>query len=117
MFKVTNEQLLDLNISVIDEVSANSNVLINTEKVVVTPKNIAAGIELYLQGGLSAERLVAWASILVCNDCFVSNDGFDDEFEVMWYVLQRISTPFLDGEITPELMLAYKKELLTTYSL
>lgn len=74
------------------------------EEIVVFPLQIFNMLCMYLKNEISAEKLSEWASFLIMSDVYVCSDWKDQEkpekYERMWYVLQQLSSPELDGEIT-----------------
>jgi hypothetical protein len=85
-------------------------------EVVVLPIHVKKMLITYLDSKINSEQLNAWAEFLcfrsgeyVCEDW----DDFEkaDYYEDMWYVVQKLSTPIIDGDITPETVRQYLKEL------
>ncbi len=74
------------------------------KEIVVFPLQIVNMLCMYLKNEISAEKLSEWASFLITSDVYVCPDWKDQEksekYERMWYVLQQLSSPELDGEIT-----------------
>lgn len=74
-------------------------------------------LESYLEGSLSAEELTLWATHLTLIDAYVTPGWEDDEladrYEVMWDVLQELSTPAIDGEIDEQRVSGYLDRLET----
>lgn len=72
-------------------------------------------LHAYLDSKVGAQILQEWASWALVQDEFCvsgwDDDRIADHYEPMWYVLQRISTPFIDGEITRERVQSYVSEL------
>lgn len=84
-------------------------------KIEVTPSQIKNILSLYLERKVTKVDLNLWAEFLCFRDEYVSinseNDESADFYEDMWYVVQKLSTPQIDGEITPETVRQYIKEL------
>jgi hypothetical protein len=78
------------------------------EEVIVTPVPTINMLEGYLHDSVSAEDLSEWAAFLLSSDVYVCPDWQDDEksdkYELMWYALQQLSSPEIDGKITPEVV-------------
>ena len=76
------------------------------DEVIVTPRTIQNMLEKYLNNSVSARELSEWASFLITSDIYIcpdwENDDKAEQYETMWYVLQQISSPEIDGEITTE---------------
>lgn len=76
-------------------------------KVQITPEKIKLVLSKELQ---------IWADFLCFNDILVTpNHENEDNYEDMWYVLQKISTPFIDGEISIARISDYLSELNKKY--
>lgn len=85
-------------------------------EVVVLPKHVKAMLESYLENRITSDELNLWAIFLgyrageyVCKDW--ENDEVADYYEAMFYVVQKLSTPVIDGEITPDTVRVYLSEL------
>ena len=83
-------------------------------EVEVLPVHVKKMLLLYLNSQISAEQINAWA-VFLCHRTgeYICREDNDDEdfYEDMWYVVQKLSTPNLDGEITPGTVRIYLKEL------
>lgn len=88
--------------------TANVEIYVSTEIII----NV---LNKFHDGKVDAQWLIEWASFLLSNDVYVTEGWEDDDkadrYEPMWNVLQRLSTPFLDGSITDERVSAYIEEL------
>ncbi len=84
-------------------------------KIEVQPFQVRKIIISYLNGKINSLNLNRWAEFLCFRDEYVSknweNEKSADFYEDMWYVVQKLSTPEIDGEITPETVRQYLKEL------
>ncbi|MGD9592071.1 MAG: hypothetical protein AB7V32_06090 [Candidatus Berkiella sp.] len=85
-------------------------------EIIVLPKHVKAMLESYLAKNISAAELSDWATFLlfrpgeyVCKDW--ENDEVADYYEAMFYVVQKLSTPEIDGDITPDTVRVYLSEL------
>jgi len=84
-------------------------------KIVVLPVDVKKILMSYLKGDITLENLNIWAEFLCFRGEYVCNDWESDEsadyYEDMWYVVQKLSTPEIDGEITPDTVRVYLEEL------
>ena len=85
-------------------------------EVTISPWHVKKMLLAYLDESISAEQLNAWAEFIcfkgseyVCENW--ENDESADFYEDMRYVVQKLSTPEIDGEITPETVRNYLNEL------
>lgn len=73
-------------------------------KIYIEPSDLEPVLKDFLIGKFTPEEIQDWASwILLTEEFCVKNwedDQIADYYEPMWYVLQQLSTPSLDGEIT-----------------
>jgi hypothetical protein len=76
------------------------------EKIIVYPSQILNMLQMYLHNKINKEELSEWASFLILSDVCVCPDWEDDtkadKYEPMWYIIQQLSSPEIDGEITVE---------------
>lgn len=81
---------------------------VGAKEVHLKPTDLLPVLNQYLHGRLSAEVLRDWASWVLCQEDLSvegwQSDSVADHYEPMWYVLQQLSTPFIDGEISKELV-------------
>lgn len=84
-------------------------------QLIVLPKHVKNMLLLYLANNISAEKLSNWSSFVLIRDEYICENCDSDEsvdfYEDMFYVLQKLSTPFIDGEITPDTVREYLSEL------
>ena len=63
-----------------------------------------------------AQQLSDKSAFLISIDAYKTagweDDRQADKYESMWYILQQLSTPFIDGPITKERVGRYINELL-----
>jgi len=81
-------------------------------KIHLDPVAIIHVLEKFLQGEIDEWFVKQWALFILMMDCYVSpnfeyyinhNDyQADDKYEDVWYVVQQLSAPEIDGELTPE---------------
>lgn len=86
-------------------------------KVVVLPHHVKKILLSYLSSQINADELQRVTEFICYHTgAYIINDPNDDietqnYYEAMWYVIQKLSTPEIDGEITPETVLLYLSEL------
>lgn len=83
--------------------------------VTVRPFYVKKILHDYLSGKISSSQLNSWA-LFVCLRGEYScpnwqDDEFADHYEDMFYVIQKLSTPKIDGEINPDRVKEYLFEL------
>ena len=80
-------------------------------EVEVSVPQVVNRLQEYLRGRITADELMQWAAHLTLIDAYVTagwhDDAQADRFEPMWHVLQQLSSPAIDGEITPERVSEY----------
>lgn len=106
-------KILHGDISHIGQVN-ESDVALFGMRVMVTPIDIKKMLLDYLDGKLSADDLTNWAGFLCIRTEYVSpkcEDSNPDYYEDMWYVVQCLSTPEIDGEINEKQVHLYLSEL------
>lgn len=111
-------KILDGDIELIDTYS-NKYDRYNSEcKILITPQQIAKILADYLNKKLNPMELQKWADFLCHNDALYTprHEG-EDYYEDMWHVLQKISTPFIDGEINVNNISEYLTELNNKYKM
>ena len=107
------EEIIKGNISLIYQVNVR-DIALQKNKVEVQPADVNAMLDKYLTNKLSAEQLNNWASFVVLRGEYMSpeTDNVDDDYyEDLWSVIEALSLPEIDGEITPSRVREYKKEL------
>jgi len=100
-------------------ISREQGVYVFNVEVTMYPADVKYILLQYLSDKISADDLWEWARYILINSDVYRHprDHNDDEesdyyyYETMWYVIQRLSTPFLDGEITKPLVERYLTEL------
>lgn len=106
-----NTELIKTYVSMFDRYNSKC-------KILVTPEHIKKVLIDYLDKKMCSQELSIWADFLCCNDGFFTPyHENEDYYENMWYVVQRISTPFIDGEINIENISKYLAELIFEYKL
>ncbi|MFZ2486473.1 MAG: hypothetical protein WAW84_07790 [Candidatus Rickettsiella isopodorum] len=106
-------KILNGDISYISQVN-ESDVALFGMRVIVNPQDIKKILLAYLSGELSADDLTNWAGFLCIRAEYVSpkcEESNPDYYEDMWYVVQCLSTPEIDGEINEERVKQYLDEL------
>lgn len=71
----------------------------------LTEKNVNRALAKYVEGSITEENIEKWANFLEMNENVVYEKGFEDWISHVLFVL---STPSINGPITPDLA----KELL-----
>jgi len=75
-------------------------------QVTIIPSAIVKMLSIYLNRQISEKELSEWASFIIVSDVYVSPnweiDEQADKYESMWNILQQLSSPEIDGEVTPE---------------
>jgi hypothetical protein len=107
-------EILHGDISRISKVNENDVALYDME-VIVHPKDVKNMLQSYLEGRLSAEDLTNWAGFICVRGEYCSpnylEDAMADYYEDMFYVIQRLSTPEIDGEVNDATVKSYLAEL------
>lgn len=115
MDKINLLKILEGNVSLIDRVNVN-DVALSEDHVTVEPHHVRKMLKHYLAGQISSKDLTRWA-IFIClrGEYYGTPYSLDDEmadyFEDMFYVIQRLSTPEIDGEVNEERVRQYLSEL------
>ena len=72
-------------------------------------------LSAFLDKKINAEDLTNWARFICIRGEYCSPNYLDDEiadyYEDMFYVIQRLSTPKIDGEVNEERVKQYLSEL------
>ena len=107
-------KILHGDIDLIDDVNVE-DVALYEINVTVYPEDIRKVLIAYLQDNLSADDLTKWAQF-ICMRAEYGCPGWEDDkiadyYEDMMYVIQKLSTPKIDGEITKERVEQYLDEL------
>ena len=73
------------------------------EEVEIYPLDVQRMLWRYLKSEIEPDQLSSWASFLTISQAYLppASDHGEDYYEPMWYVLQQLATPELDGAITP----------------
>lgn len=107
-------KILHGDVSRIDKVIIDDSALYDV-KITVSPENVAKMLLAYLNKSINDEQLKNWANFLCSRAEYVSIDAdfniVSDYYEDMWYVIQRLSTPEIDGEINDSTVKKYLNEL------
>lgn len=95
-------RILEGDITHIDDVDV-SDVALYEDSVIIYPNHVKVMLEKYLAGSITSDELNKWARFIVlrgeydCPDCELSDE---DHYEAMWDVIQALSVPEIDGDIT-----------------
>lgn len=108
-------KILEGDVTYINNVDID-DVNICKPEVIVYPSHVKHILLEYLTHKISDKALTSWAEFLCFRADYCSpnymNDEMEDYYEDMWYVLQCLSTPEIDGAITAERVKQYLSELL-----
>lgn len=110
------ERVLEGDILHIDEIN-DYRIGLSEGIIEVKPSHVEKIINSFLSKKITASELTKWADFIFgrIEYCSVHIDNEDDDttdyYEDIWYVIQKLSTPYLDGEITEKLVKEYLKEL------
>lgn len=100
----------------IDEVNV-CDVALFEDHVVVYPKNVRDMLKRFLNGQLSAEDINKWAEFICLRGEYSNpsweneDDELQDYYLDMWDVIQSLSTPEIDGDISTPLVKQYLAKL------
>lgn len=107
-------KILEGDISHIDLVNVNDIALYEIQ-VSVEPHHVRKMLNDYLAGKINANDLTRWAMFICLRAEYGTSYYLDDEiadyYEDMFYVIQRLSTPEIDGEVNENSVKSYLKEL------
>jgi hypothetical protein len=118
-------QILNGDIDLIDRANIRDVALFEDE-VLLTPRHVRKMLINFLQGKISSLDLTRWAMFITMRDEYVSVDPkidcmtskFDEignYYCGMWTIIQRISTPHIDGEVNTISVGRYLEELDSLY--
>lgn len=110
--------ILNGKISLIDDFDMNEVRTLN-ERIIIKPSQIRKMLLKYLAGEISDFELNRWARF-ICQRTEYKVPGGDDDnindfYEAMYYVIQRLSTPEIDGDIDENRIQLYLDELDAKY--
>jgi hypothetical protein len=107
-------KILEGDISRIDSVNVE-DVALYEVRVTVQPCHVRTMLNDYLAGKVNANDLTRWAMFICLRVEYGTPDYLDDEiayyYEDMFYVIQCLSTPEIDGEVNEERVRQYLSEL------
>lgn len=114
MDKTNLLKILEGNISLIDKVDV-TDVALYKDRITVEPHHVRKMIYNFLERKIGANDLTSWAKFICLRAEYGIPYYLDDEkadyYEDMFYVIQRLSTPEIDGQITEERVKTYLTEL------
>jgi len=109
---------LNSNISLINDFDTNQ-VANKNEIIIIKPSQVRKMLLKYLSGELSDFELNQWARFICLRLEYIVPGGDDnkinDFYEDMYYVIQRVSTPEIDGDIDEDRIQSYLDELNAKY--
>lgn len=107
-------KILHGDISLISKVN-ESDVALYGMEVIVYPRDVKYMLRAYLEGLISSDDLTNWAGFICIRGEYCSPNYLDDDiadyYEDMFYVIQRLSTPEIDGEVNEDTVKLYLAEL------
>ena len=110
--------ILDGNILLIDDFDMNQFVS-PKESIIIKPSQIRKMLLKYLEGNISDFELNQWARFICLRIEYTVPGGDDEEINDfyidMYYVIQRVSTPEIDGDIDESRIQSYLDELDAKY--
>lgn len=112
------DSILNGNIDLIDQFDMNQAGQLN-EVIIIKPSQVRKMLTRYLLGGVSDFELNKWSRFICLRLEYIVPGGDDyninDFYEDMYYVIQRVSTPEIDGDINEESIKSYLDELDAKY--
>ena len=110
--------ILDGDISLIDEIDMNKYDQLD-ETIIIKPSHVRKMLLQYLEGEISDYELNQWARFICLRGEYKvpgrHDDAICDFYEDMYYVIQRVSTPEIDGDIDEDRIQSYLDELDAKY--
>lgn len=107
-------KILNGKIDLIDQVNIRDIALFEAN-VTIYPKVVKTMLRHFINGDLSSFDLYKWAKFICARAEYCCPnwdiDEIADYYEDMMYVIQRLSTPEIDGEINEERVRQYLTEL------
>ena len=108
-------KILHGNIDLIDKVNVY-DVALFSDNTVIYPHDVKHMLLEFLIGRYNADDLQKWAMFITLRGEYITpgnaaDTNSMDYYETMYYVIQRLSTPEIDGEITKERVKGYLAEL------
>lgn len=107
-------KILQGDISLISKVN-ESDVALYDMEVIVYPRDVKYMLRAYLEGMISSDDLTNWARFICMRGEYCSPNYLDDDiadyYEDIFYVIQRLSTPEIDGEVNEATVKSYLAEL------
>lgn len=111
------QDLIDIlhgDVSRISKVNERDVALFDME-VIVYPEDVRRMLHLFLGGKVTSEDLTNWAGFVCVRAEYGPPNYFDEEmedyYEDMFYVIQRLSTPEIDGEVNEKRVKLYLSEM------
>lgn len=111
-------KILEGEISLIDKMNLKEIALAEIE-IFVKPNHVRKMLLDFLAGKITADELAKWSKFICLRPEYGSEFYLDDEkwnyHETMFNVIQRLSTPELDGDVTHESVKNYLSKLKIYY--
>lgn len=112
------ESILNGNIDLIDQFDMDQVGRLN-EVIIIKPSQVRNMLTRYLSGDISDFELNKWARFICLRLEYIvpggDDDNINDFYEDMYYVIQRVSTPEIDGDINEDSIKSYLDELDEKY--
>ncbi len=107
-------KILHGDINLIDKVNVE-DVALYERNITIYPRDVRKILLAFLKNELTADDLTKWAQFICLRGEYGCPGWEDDEvcdyYENMMYVVQKLSTPEIDGDITEERVKQYLAEL------
>jgi hypothetical protein len=93
----------------------------NTElldfEIILSPQDLKQVLNNYLQGKIDEKELSLWANYIITLDVYSPpKSDEDDKYENFWHIIQQLSTPEIDEEITFDGVRKHLERLMTEYN-
>ncbi len=107
------QQIVKGNIELINDFNQDLSVYLDDE-IVIKPSYVRNMLNRFLNKSVNIDDIKEWARFICGRGEYIvpgNDDKTTDFYEDMYYVIQRLSTPEIDGEINEERVKGYLKEL------
>ncbi len=114
MEKINLIKILEGDLNLIDKVNVHE-IALYEDDVVIEPRHVRMMLLNSLTGKVTYDDLTRWARFICLRAEYCPPNYLDDEmadyYEDMFYVIQRLSTPDIDGEVNEERVKQFLSEL------
>ena len=73
-------------------------------EIIIFPRHVISMLRKYINGAIDSIKVRDWAAYLVIMEQYVASSDYtsitEDDCEKMWEIIQELSTPEIDGELT-----------------